>query len=148
MNNLLAGTRPLSDEQYELVKSFIQDYNVVIENVASKNTCVKLMMDMRDLRFAEFIVMSDVIKLVDEMNFQLYGSENIKKLNLKNQDRKFITAVMDKLFEKGRCDIRNCFEKKKIWNGLLHHIHYKARSAEAESFVNAMRRKPVCFLGI
>ena len=46
---------------------------------------------------------------------------------------------MDKLFEKGRCDIRNCFEKKKIWNGLLHHIHYKARSAEAESFVNAMR---------
>ena len=139
VNNLLAGTRPLSDEQYELVKSFIQDYNVVIENVASKNTCVKLMMDMRDLRFAEFIVMSDVIKLVDEMNFQLYGSENIKKLNLKNQDRKFITAVMDKLFEKGRCDIRNCFEKKKIWNGLLHHIHYKARSAEAESFVNAMR---------
>ena len=96
-------------------------------------------MDTRDLRFTEFLSMSDVIKLVDEMNYSLYGNENIKKLNLKNQDRKFIAAVMEKLFETGRCDIRNCFEKKKVWNGLLHHIHYKAKSAEGKNFAAAMR---------
>ena len=25
---------------------------------------------------------------------------------------------MEKLFETGRCDIRNCFEKKKVWKNL------------------------------
>ena len=139
VNNLLAGTRPLSTEQYDLVREFIADYDITIENVASKNTCVKLLMDTRDLRFTEFLSMSDVIKLVDEMNYSLYGNENIKKLNLKNQDRKLIAAVMEKLFETGRCDIRNCFEKKKVWNGLLHHIHYKANSAEGKNFAAAMR---------
>jgi hypothetical protein len=139
VNNLLAGTRPLSDEQYALVKSFIEDCDISIESVASKNTCVKLMLDMRDLRFTDFLAMSDVIKLVDEMNYQLYGNTNIKKLNLRNQDRRFITAVIDKLFKTGRCDLRNCFEKKQLWNGLLHHIHYKAKSREAESFLAAMR---------
>ena len=42
-------------------------------------------------------------------------------------------------FSSGRCDIRTCFEKKKAWNGLLHHIHYKATTPEAQSFVDAMR---------
>lgn len=141
VNNLLAGTRPLSEEQYTLVREAISDYDISVRNVASKNTCVKLMIDMRDLRFTDFLVMSDVIKLVDEMNYGLYGNTDIKKLNLRNQDRRFITAVIDKLFTEGKCDIRNCFEKKRIWNGLLHHIHYKAKSEEAKSFVNAMRGK-------
>lgn len=141
VNNLLAGTRPLSEEQYTLVREAISDYDISVRNMASKNTCVKLMIDMRDLRFTDFLVMSDVIKLVDEMNYGLYGNTDIKKLNLRNQDRRFITAVIDKLFTEGKCDIRNCFEKKRIWNGLLHHIHYKAKSAEAKSFVNAMRGK-------
>lgn len=141
VNNLLAGTRPLSEEQYTLVREAISDYDISVRNMASKNTCVKLMIDMRDLRFTDFLVMSDVIKLVDEMNYGLYGNTDIKKLNLRNQDRRFITAVIDKLFTEGKCDIRNCFEKKRIWNGLLHHIHYKAKSEEAQSFVNAMRGK-------
>ncbi len=139
VRDLLAGTRPLSDEQYKLVKSFIIEYDVKVDEIASKNTCIKLLIDTRDKRFAECIFLSDVIKLVDELNYSVYANKNIYRLNLKNQDRKFITSVIDTLFENGRCDIRTCFEKKKAWNGLLHHIHYAAKTSEAESFVNAMR---------
>lgn len=139
VNDLLAGTRPLSDEQFELVKSYIADFKFVPEDIASKNTAIKLLTSMRDITFSDYIVMSDVIKLVDEINYSEYDNKNIKKLNLKNQDRKFITAVIDRMFMRGIVDIRNCYEKKKLWNGLLHHIHYKAKSDEAVKFLDAMR---------
>ena len=139
VDNLMAGTRPLSDEQYELVKSYIIEYDFSVSDIASKNTSIKLLLDTRNTRFADYISLSDVIKLVDEMNYKLYGNKNIYKLNLKNQDRKFITAVIDELFKAGRCDIRTCFEKKKAWNGLLHHIHYSAKTAESQSFTDSMR---------
>ena len=109
VNDLLAGTRPLSEGQYNLVKEYITDHGFMPESIASKNTAVKLLMDTRKPEFADFIMMSDVIKLVDEINYNLYQNENIKKLNLKNQDRKFITNVMNRLFEAGRVDIRSYF---------------------------------------
>ena len=137
--HLLAGTRPLSDEQFELVKSFIADYNINISYIGSKNTCIKLLRETRDMRYADFISLSDVIKLVDELNYCEYKNENIYKLNFKNRDRKFITSVIDRQFEAGRLDIRTCFEKKKTWNGLLHHIHYKAKNSDGQYFLEAMR---------
>ena len=138
VKGLLAGTRPLSSAQYELICLYLGEHDFS-GDIASKNTCVKLLMDLRNLKYTDYISMSDVIKLVEEMNYKLYNSTDIKKLNLKNSDRKFITVVIDKLIETGKCDIRNCFEKKKKWNGLLHHIHYKAKSEEGKVFVNAMR---------
>ena len=146
VDNLLTGTRPLSDEQYEFVKSFIQEYDYHVSGIDSKNTTVKLLLDTHDLRFVDYIALSDVIKLVDEMNYREYDNKNIYKLNLKNQDRKFITEVINTIFASGRCDIRTCYEKKKAWNGLLHQIHYSAKSSEGQSFVDAMRgneNKPV-----
>lgn len=139
VRNLLAGTRPLSLDQYGLVVSYITDYSFVPEEIASKNTAIRLLMDLRDTSLARFLYMSDVPKLVDEINYTLYHNENVKKLNLKNQDRRFITFVIDTIFESGRVDIRNCYEKKKVWSGLLHHIHYKAKSEEAQQFLDAMR---------
>ena len=139
VDNLLAGTRPLSLEQYTLVKSFVISYDHKVKSVASKNTCVKLLMDTRDLRFTGFLALSDVIKLVDEMNYALYRNERINKLNLRNQDRKFITSVINAIFAAGNCDIRTCFEKKKAWNGLLHHLHFSAENEEQQAFLDAMR---------
>ena len=139
INDLLASSRPLSDEQYELVKTFVTEYKFVPKDIASKNTAVKLLIDLRNPVFANYISMSDVIRLVDELNYKNYENVNIRKLNLKNQDRKLITSVIDRLFEDGRVDIRSCYEKRKLWSGLLHHIHYTAKSEEAKQFVNAMR---------
>ncbi|MCR5149147.1 MAG: hypothetical protein K6C35_09310 [Eubacterium sp.] len=139
VNDLLSGTRPLSDLQFDLVENYIADYEPEIPGIASKNTCIKLLMDTRDLRFTDFLMMSDVIKLVDEMNFRLYYNTNIKRLNLRNQDRKFITKVINKLFDENRVDLITCYEKKKIWNGILHHIHYSPITPEALKFTDAMR---------
>jgi hypothetical protein len=138
-DELLMSTRPLSDSQYELVKDLICSDSYEIKDIASKNTCIRLLVDLRDLRFAKFLYLSDVIKVVDEINYAEYGNKQLNKLNLKNVDRKFLTKLINALFDESRCDIRNCYERKKIWNGLLHHIHYKAVSDEAKSFVDAMR---------
>lgn len=139
VGNLLAGTRPLSDEQYNIVKEFISEYDHEVNSIASKNTCIKLLIDTRNISLAGFLQMSDVIKLVDELNYSVYENKDVRKLNLKNQDRKFITSVINRLFKDGRLDIRNCYEKKSVWSGLLHHIHYNAKTKEEMAFVDAMR---------
>ena len=141
VENLLAGTRPVNDDQYAFICEYIREYDYQVKACASKNMAIRLLLEFRDVRYADFIAMSDVIKLVDEMNYCLYDNENIKSLNLKNQDRKFITAVIDHLFHKGSCDLRNCFEKKAVWNGLLHHIHYHPVNEIAAQFVQCMRGK-------
>ncbi len=141
VGNLLLGSRPLSDEQYSLVLEFLTDYDCDIEDCASKNTAIRLLLDSRKMELVRFIMMSDVIRLVDEMNYRIYENENIKKLNLKNQDRKFITQVIDRLFDERKCDIETCCEKKAIWNGLLHHIHYKPHDELSSGFVDCMRGK-------
>ena len=141
VNHLLAGSRPLSDEQYELVKEFVIHYNFVIDDVASKNTCIRLLADTGNLKLVDFLVMSDVIKLVDELNYRVYQNRNIHQLNLKNQDRKLITGVIRKIFQSGRVDVRTCCEKKKVWCGLLHHIHYPARTEAEKAFCDVMRGK-------
>ena len=141
VENLLAGTRPVNDDQYEFICEYIREYDYQVKTCASKNMAIRLLLEFRDAHYADFIAMSDVIKLVDEMNYRLYDNEDIKSLNLKNQDRKFITSVINHLFHTGSCNLRNCFEKKAVWNGLLHHIHYHPVNEIAAQFVQCMRGK-------
>ena len=139
VEDMLKGTRPLSDLQYDIVKTYIDEYDYEIHNCACKDTAIQLLLDTREAKYARFLALSDVIKLVDIMNYKLYNNKNIKKLNFSNQDRKFITKIINIIFEKGRRNVRECFEKKAIWCGLLHHIHYQPKSPESERFVALMR---------
>lgn len=139
VENLLASSRPLSEVQYNLVREYVQEYSYTITSCACKDTAVRILLDTRDASYARLLVLSDVIRLVEQLQYEFYGSENIKKLNLRNTDRKFITKVLDSIFRSGRCDVINCFEKKKLWCGLLHHIHYKPKNRKAEEFLAAMR---------
>ncbi|MBR4396056.1 MAG: hypothetical protein IKT01_06700 [Eubacteriaceae bacterium] len=139
VESLLSSSRPLSDEQYGLVLGFITDYDYQIKDCASKNTAIKLLIDTRNIKYAVYLMLSDVIKLTDELNYTVYGNEDIRQLNLKNTDRKFITAVIDRLITAGRCDTAACYEKKALWSGLLHHIHYKPINDMAARFVADMR---------
>ena len=141
VSDLLAGTRPLSELQYSLVCQYITDYNYLPSKIASKNTAVRLLLDLRNISLAAHLKMSDVIKIVEELNYRSYDNKNIRKLNLKNRDRVFITSVIDLLAVPGKCDIENCCEKKHVWNGLLHHIHFRAKTEQAKAFVNVMRGK-------
>ncbi|MCR5093598.1 MAG: hypothetical protein K6B72_06480, partial [Lachnospiraceae bacterium] len=139
VNGLLASSRPLSREQYHLVYRFYNDYHPKINAVASKNTCVKLLIDTRDLTFADFLALPDVIRLVEELSYAKYRKSRINHLNLRNKDRKFVTLVIDHLLAADSCSVRPCYEKKKHWAGLLHHIHYVPKTDRGRELVNAMR---------
>lgn len=136
---LLSGSRPLSAAQYELVLTFIREYAFIPESIVSKNTAMRLLIDSRDTNLADFLMLSDVPKLADELNYRSTGNKDPDKLNLKNQDRKLLTAVINRLIAKGKIDTRTCYEKKARWSGLLHHIHYKTSDPKGRDFLNAMR---------
>ncbi|MBO4352298.1 MAG: hypothetical protein J5818_02260, partial [Eggerthellaceae bacterium] len=139
VGSLLASTRPLNDVQYELVKNYRADYGYDIVECNCKDTAVRLLLDFRDASLARLLRLSDVIRLVEQLQFQGYDSKDAKKLNLRNRDRKLLTAVLDIIFEEGVCDVRTCLEKKKQWKGLLHHLHYKAKNETAAQFLDAIR---------
>ena len=139
VENLLLSTRPLSKAQFDLLLNFIPEYGFEVKKISSKNTAIKLLCGLRDVSFTDFLMLSDTVKVVEEINAEVYNSEKINSLNFKNADRKFVTAVIDGLFEKGKCDVRACSEKQAVWCGILHHIHYKPKCGEAADFVNQMR---------
>ena len=116
VHDLAAGSRPLNERQYLLLVAYIRDHADDIPEIASKNTLARLLMDTRQLSLADRLNLSDIMKVVDEMNYRRYRNDNLKKLNFRNQDRKFFTALLDRMFRSGRCDIRNCYEKKQLWN--------------------------------
>lgn len=139
VDELLSSTRPLSETQYALVLEFIRQYDYAPTHCDSKDTAVQLLLDTRDMAWAPFLQLSDVIRVLDHLNYREYGSEDLKKLNLRNQDRKFLTGIIDTIFLTGDCNIRDCFEKKKLWNGLLHHIHYQPVNEAAKAFADGIR---------
>ena len=139
MDDMLLGSRPLSATAYEALLAMIREHGYTVKACTCKDTLIRLLVDTRDLQYADTLWLSDVIKLLDRIQFSLYDSKDLKKLNLKNRDRVLITAVIDRTFALGRCNTRDCFEKKKIFAGLLHHIHYKPKTEEAASFLALMR---------
>lgn len=141
VNDLLASTRPLSAVQYHLVLRFINDYRPKITTIASKNTCVKLLIDTRDPSYAEHLALSDIIRLTEELNYARYLRNDVRRLNLRNSDRKLLSAVIDLLLASDSHNFSACYEKKKAWAGLLHHIHYVPKTDRGREFVSAMRGK-------
>ena len=139
VGSLLASTRPLNDVQYGVVRAFIEDYGYEASACASKDTACRLLLDLRDVWYARFLKLSDVIRLVERLQFQSYEGADIRKLNLRNRDRKLLVAVLDRIFERGEVDLRTCLEKRKQWKGLLHHLHYRPAGAQAERFAHAVR---------
>ena len=70
---------------------------------------------------------------------QANREKDARQMNLRNRDRKLIAAVIDSFFEKERPNTRDCYEKRQLWAGLLHHIHYQPKNEAAAEFVRAMR---------
>ena len=141
VNRMLASTRQISETNYELVLKYLKEYGWDVKSCANKDTAARLIMDTCDYTYARLIDLPDVIRLVEWIAFAKYKQENIRKLNLSNRHRKLITQVIDWLFAHRSCDVRACMEKKRQWNGLLHHIHYRPKTPEACAFVAAVRGK-------
>ncbi len=141
VDEMLSSSRPLSRHAFEVLVTYVTEYGYHPENIRSKDTATALLTATRDLYFARFLNLSDVVRLVEHINFKVYNNRNVRKLNFKNADRKFVVSVMDVIFENGFVNIRDCFEKKAIWCGLLHHIHYQPSCEAAEKFCHLMRNK-------
>ncbi|MBR2987398.1 MAG: hypothetical protein IKC63_05215 [Clostridia bacterium] len=137
---LLASTRPLNDRQLDVVKDYVEAKGIPCE-IASKNTAIRLLISTKEMAYADSLVLSDVIKVTEYVCHYGYPYADIRHLNLKNRDRKFLTQLIDRFFESGVCNIRECYEKKALWCGLLHHLHYVPKTPEAQTFVKAMRSK-------
>lgn len=141
VDGLLAGTRPVSASQYTVIREYILDYEYMPEFIASKNTVMQLVIDTKDPEFAKFLALSDVVKVAELLNYRCYCNPNVNNLNLRNVDRKMLAGLIDYITENGKCNITECYEKKKTWNGLLHHIHYKAKNENGSMLLEAMRNK-------
>ena len=139
VDSLLAGSRPLSDMHYGVVRAFIEEYGYEVAACNCKDTACRLLLDTREPQLARLLKLSDVIRLVEWLQLLTYKSTDIKKLNLCNRDRKFLTAVLDAIFEVGPVDVRTCLEKKRLWKGLLHHLHYRPVNDDARRFLHAIR---------
>lgn len=142
--SLLSNSRPLSEGDYDFVKQAWTDFNnyILPEWIPCKKTAIQLLYDTKSMQFVNYIELPDVIKLAEYIQYTQYGSEKLNKLNLKNQDRKLITRVLDKLFDDS-FEYRSFFEKRQTWKGLLHHIHYKARNANSSEIISDLRNPEV-----
>lgn len=141
ITDLLKSTRALGADRFELLKAYLKDYEYTVKACASKNTAIRLLVDSRDLRFAGFISLADVMKVADEINFAVYERTDIRDMNWRNQDRVFLTKLLDLKLGGEAKDYRDCYEKKALWSGLLHHIHYRPKTPYAKEFLGAMRGK-------
>lgn len=148
VKDMFSSTRPLNEEAIKVIALAVSDFGIDPERIASKNTAVRLYLATGDIAFAKDLYLSDTIKLVEQVHFEQNKNSRptalrfqTNQLNLKNRDRKLITKLIDQCFETGRIDTKNCYEKKKTWAGLLHHIHYRAKSEAAVEFLSAMRGK-------
>ncbi|MBP5533143.1 MAG: TerD family protein [Lachnospiraceae bacterium] len=150
VNDMFLSTRPLNPMQYNMLSAYIANYGFRPEKCASKNLAIRLLAEKRDVYYVRFLTLSDITKVVEEINYRFYQNTDVKKLNLKNQDRKLIASVLDIIFEgfseetdtsRQYQQVRSCFERKAVWNGLLHHIHYKPKNNPGMEFVKLMRGK-------
>lgn len=124
ISDMCKGTRPLNNENYDLLKEYILEYNNIPE-IASKNTLIKLLVDTENLSLIDTLKLNEFIKVVDYLNYYKYNNKNLNKLNLKNKDRKLLISILNKLLENSNPDdVKYCLERRKEWKGILHHLHY------------------------
>lgn len=137
---MLETSRPLSFDQYVVLRYATEKCGLQVTKCACKDTVVRLLCDTRNLQYLSLLSLPDVIKVAENVNYYDYANVNVKKLRFSAKDRKFVTQVIDCLLQPN-ANVRDCFEKKKIWCGLLHHVHYVAKTDFAKDFVNAIRNK-------
>lgn len=139
VEDMLKSSRPLSQNYYEVLMTYVTEYKKKVKSCACKDTAIRLILDTGDIYYARFLSLADVVRVVDYVNYYRYQNENIKKLNFKNKDRRLIAAVIHEIFSNGRVKISDCFERRADWAGILHHIHYKPKTEDEARFVALMR---------
>lgn len=140
VDEMLASTRPLTQKQLDVLTTYIQCANYKVTRCASKNTAVALLLATKDMYYTRFLMLSDVVRVVETMCADVRRFD-LTNLHLSNKNRVMLTKAIDLLLNEKKADVRVCYEKKKVWNGLLHHIHYKPKDDFGKAFVDGIRGK-------
>jgi hypothetical protein len=118
------GSRPLNESQYQIVLEFIKEYRIFPE-IKSSNTSIRLLIDTKCIYISDNLNLNEFPKFVEELNYRVYSNKDIKKINLKNQDRKFLKNILNRMLSVATTqDVIQCIEKRRVWKGILHHLHY------------------------
>ena len=150
-DNLLASTRPLSVDNIALICSAIEDYvskgKYIIKNIASKETAIIILISTKNLYYAKFIGLKDVLKVAEKIGESFYKKNNKRKtlyFNIPDQeDKAFINKLVNELSlnVNSRLELQDNLERKKSWCGLLHHVNFRAENAHATFFASIIRSK-------
>ena len=141
---LMSYSEHITNKRYELLKEWLKSSGKRPEDIRHKATAAKLAADTRDMYYAKFLTTKHVLTVVRRINETDYKNNNIRNLNLKNTDRKFIEKLIRETIrnssktEEGILPVE-VKKKKRDWNGLLHHIHFAAMTDDEKAFVNWMR---------
>lgn len=154
VTDILGSRRPAAAEELALAFAVLSsDPDFQVERVACRETLVYLADVTDDERIYESFRLRDILGYAEWTTWRndlaRYGErmlgfascQGLKNLHMRNQDRKRVTALLDRVLERGLTvdEKFECFERQADWVGLLHHIHYKAKCDNASAFVNAMR---------
>ena len=139
--DMVASTRPLSAFDMSLLLEIITEYHFIPPVCNCRDTAIRLLFATQDITYASFLSLSDVTKLAEHINDTKNPGASIYHLALPNSYRRLLTATLDRIIAEGRCDLAICYERKKAWCGLLHHIHYKPKCELGKQFCDAMRSK-------
>lgn len=129
----------------------MMDNGYTPEKIRSKQIMCFLIRNIRDQkgdkeaiafidRFRSF-ELNDILRLIgwDNASKDFRSIPNFNKLNMKNKDRKFYTTLIEHVAARTKAeDLIDVVEKRKIWKGLLHHIHFKPTTGYATVFANTV----------
>jgi len=136
------NTRPLPERVFDVVAAYMDDNpGFFPQTVASKDLAMRLLLRFRDYRYLKFLSVNDLLRALPLLPSCDDSEGDPKNLNLRASDRKFLSRSLDILFQEGRADVESAYEKKDLWQGFLHHIHYAPKGELAARFVKAMRGK-------
>ncbi len=99
------------------------------------NTAMSLLDGMNHLSI------NDVIRILgyDICKDSRSGKPDFKHLNLSSKDRKFYSALIEHIaIHCSDDDILTCLEKRNIWKGFLHHLHFSPKSSKSKLLVKSV----------
>lgn len=121
------------------------------ENIRSKQIMCFLIRYIRDYKGDKEAItfidkfrafqLNDILKLIgwDNASKDFRSRPNFNKLNMANKDRKFYATLIEHVATRTKVeDLTEVVEKRKIWKGLLHHIHFKPTTGYATVFANTV----------
>ena len=138
MDDMASNSRPLTQAQYDVFLLMYEEYGYLPKNFKSKDILARLYLDTNKDIFIAYFELNDVLRILGYIQNDYYRKSELLPLNLKNCHRKIITNLIDKITERNS-NIDYCYEKKKYWNILLHHIHYKPKNECGKELLKAMR---------